>query len=88
MPYINSDGTVQEERSWFRLSLITDIFWGIANTIALFVQTLINPQAALPKGKFAASNSNRSSSTGGGTKPFQMKGSNIKTLPKSCASGG
>mmetsp|Transcript_124441 Transcript_124441/g.244080 ORF Transcript_124441/g.244080 Transcript_124441/m.244080 type:complete len:92 (+) Transcript_124441:70-345(+) len=91
MPYINSDGSVQENRSWFRLSLITDLFWGIANTLALFVQTLIDPKAAVPKGKFVANTqSSRKpiSSAASSGRSDGLGRANIKTLPKNCSSGG
>ncbi|KAJ1393769.1 hypothetical protein B484DRAFT_459276 [Ochromonadaceae sp. CCMP2298] len=52
MPYIRSDGSVQESRSLFRLSLISDVFWYIANTIGLFFNTLVDPRAALPAGRY------------------------------------
>lgn len=42
MPYI-SNGQVLESRSPWRLSIISDIFWGIINIVFLFFQTLINP---------------------------------------------
>lgn len=83
MPYISADGSIIENKSWFRLTIITDIFWNIVNGIALFVQTLINPQASIPKGKYITRNSKPIRNTFNGP-----KGSNIKTLPKpSCASG-
>ena len=91
MPYINSDGSVQESRTWFRFSLVTDIFWGIANTVALFIQTLIDPKSPVPKGKFVTSSgqvNNRSVPKSGSNKPSEVKRANIHTLPKNCSSGG
>lgn len=91
MTYILGDGTVREQRSWFRFSIITDFFWAILNTIGLFVNTLINPKAPLPKGRFQS----RSSGAGGGSaarfRPTNQRGTgaNIRTLPKpSCTPKG
>jgi hypothetical protein len=91
MVYVNSDGSVQDGRSWFRFSLITDIFWGIANTLALFVKTLIDPKAPVPKGKFVTNSqpTHKSSSAGAPSRSADGLGrANIKTLPKNCSSGG
>ena len=82
MSYVTADGSIVHKRSWFRLSLITDFIWGILNGVGLFVQTLVNPKASLPKGKYVKRNT-----YGGGNQ------ANIKTLPSkkvdnSCVSGG
>lgn len=78
MPYINADGTVQEKRSAWRLSIISDVFWGVVNEIGLFFQTLINPTAPIPQSRIASgshtyrpvsggsSSSSSSSSSSGG----------------------
>eukprot|EP00286_Rhodomonas_abbreviata_P029107 CAMPEP_0181294130 /NCGR_PEP_ID=MMETSP1101-20121128/3431_1 /TAXON_ID=46948 /ORGANISM="Rhodomonas abbreviata, Strain Caron Lab Isolate" /LENGTH=91 /DNA_ID=CAMNT_0023398757 /DNA_START=29 /DNA_END=304 /DNA_ORIENTATION=- len=91
MPYVTSDGSVEDNRTMFRLSIVSDAFWMIANTVALFVKTLVDPRAAIPKGKYI-SNSRSSSSNSSGNRSYRPpvdgapKGSNIKTLPKNCAS--
>lgn len=92
MPYINSDGTVSDTRSWFRLSLITDFIWGVADAVALFIRTLVDPKATVPKGRYVANSSGnnrpqvpRPSSSG---QPGGLGRANIKTLPKNCNSGG
>ncbi len=95
MPYISADVTVQEERSMWRLSIFSDIFWGVVNEIGLFFQTLINPTAPIPQHRISNSGSisRGSSSTGGGngsSKPAnntsrdRPRGPNIHTLPKQC----
>lgn len=87
MPYVNSDGSVQESRSWFRFSIITDLFWGIANALALFVKTLVDPKAAIPKGKYVSSGSNSAGQKQlpSGARPGKA---NIHTVPKpSCSKG-
>lgn len=88
MPYVNADGSVQDNRSWFRFSIITDLFWGVANTVALFVNTLINPRAPVPRGKYVSSSGCVSSSAPKPPSSFRPTGkANIKTLPKNCATG-
>ena len=42
MPYIGPDGTVVQERSWMRLSIVSDAFWGVLNLVMVFFQTLIS----------------------------------------------
>lgn len=92
MPYISADGTVQEERSMWRLSIISDIFWSTVNEIGLFFQTLINPTAPIPQNRISSTGniSRGSSGGGGGAKPDNKtsidrpRGSNIHTLPKQC----
>eukprot|EP01031_Cornospumella_fuschlensis_P025799 gene25799-31155_t len=81
MPYINGDGTVTEQRTFFRVSIISDLFWAVANGVSLFFQTLFNPTAPLPKS--SSSSSNRT--TGGmGGPGGERRGPNIRTLPKQC----
>lgn len=49
MTYISADGSVIGKRSWYRLSIITDIFWGIVDTIGLLGSTLIYPNRPVPR---------------------------------------
>eukprot|EP01040_Poterioochromonas_malhamensis_P009732 gene9732-10572_t len=102
MPYVNGDGTVNQTRSPFRISIITDLLWTVVNTIGLFISTLINPSAALPSSR-DASRYNRlhntslgSSNTrgsggggGGGSRPTNRNfGARVAQLPKpSCNTG-
>mmetsp|Transcript_18842 Transcript_18842/g.31537 ORF Transcript_18842/g.31537 Transcript_18842/m.31537 type:complete len:98 (+) Transcript_18842:272-565(+) len=97
MPYITGDGTVQDNRSLMRASIITDVFWFIVNTIGLFFSTLVNPRDPLPAGKYASKRTSpvgrnvySRSSGNNGTAPSdgEKKKPNIRTLPKNCASGG
>jgi len=88
MPYINSDGTVVQSRSNMRLSIVSDIFWGVLNFIGLFFDTLINPSKPRPKPSARAEEEAERRQTG--TATFRgPKGSNIKTMPKaSCGPKG
>ncbi len=81
MPYVQSDGTVIEKRSLFRLSIIPEILWSVVDFIAMFFDTLINPNKELPKSsRQAAENMRRSNLNSSTFRP--PTGSNIKTLPK------
>ena len=40
MVYIGADGTMNEKRSLFRFSIITDIIFGIMSAISLFFKTM------------------------------------------------
>jgi hypothetical protein len=62
MPYVNGDGTVVESQSWLRLSIFSDLFWTVFNTVGLFFSSLINPGAPLPTER-DASQYNRLSNT-------------------------
>merc|ERR1712212_1375520 len=43
MVYISSSGTVNESKSPWRLSIFSDMFWGLVNFVALFFQTMFSP---------------------------------------------
>ena len=73
-----------EKRSNFRLSFFSDIIWSVMNTIELFVRTLINPKARIPKKKTSSNDTYKKPSYGKGN----GGGANIKTLPKDCPKGG
>eukprot|EP00824_Muranothrix_gubernata_P006990 TRINITY_DN18981_c0_g1_i1.p2 TRINITY_DN18981_c0_g1~~TRINITY_DN18981_c0_g1_i1.p2 ORF type:complete len:108 (-),score=17.04 TRINITY_DN18981_c0_g1_i1:288-611(-) len=45
MTYVNDQGLVSPSSSWWRLSSISDLFWGILNALYVFFYTLI-PTAA------------------------------------------
>ena len=45
MVYLTSDGRVVEKRSMWRLSIVPDLLWGVADFFWLFVQTLIQPNS-------------------------------------------
>lgn len=85
MPYINADGSVSQERSWFRFSIITDVVWSIINEIGNFFQTLFDPLLVTAGASSSSSNQrNNNAPRYGGSKPSAPRGSNIKTLPKNC----
>ena len=81
MPYINSDGTLVENRSPFRVSIISDAFWAVVNFIGLFLDTLVNPQ------KKRARPAYESRPPAGNFRGRGPKGSNIKGLPKASECG-
>lgn len=82
MPYIRPDGTVVNSRSNFRISILSDIFWTILNTVELFFRTLINPKANIPRKKKSDDIPPRKLG------PRGNGGPNIKSLPKDCPKGG
>lgn len=43
MVYLTADGKVVAKRSMWRLSIVPDFLWGVADFFWLFVSTLINP---------------------------------------------
>jgi Selenoprotein SelK_SelG len=51
MTYIGADGTVIQKRTLFRLSLVSDIFFGVMDAILLFGYTIYYPNRAVPKAK-------------------------------------
>jgi hypothetical protein len=77
MPYINSDGSVVEQRSNLRFSILGDVFWSVINFFGLFFDTLINPQKKVPQRAYDDRRPQRTNFRGNGP-----KGSNIKSLPK------
>lgn len=80
MPYVNSDGSVIDKRSNFRLSFITDIIWFVVDICSIFFNTLFYPNKKVP-------NRRRESDV-----PFRRKGPNIHGVKpassSSCAGGG
>ena len=76
MPYVLSDGSVVEERSPWRLSIISDAFWVMFNFIGLFFDTLINPQKKIKRNdKMFEERAKKTLREG-------AKGGNIKNMPK------
>lgn len=83
MSYVTADGSILQRRSWFRLSLISDFFWGIINGVGLFFHTLINPRASVAKGKYMKRNN-----TYNGSKQANIKSLPSKKVDNGCATGG
>mmetsp|Transcript_11837 Transcript_11837/g.12207 ORF Transcript_11837/g.12207 Transcript_11837/m.12207 type:complete len:86 (+) Transcript_11837:64-321(+) len=85
MTYINSDGTLTEQRSNFRLSFLTDIFWSVFDVIGIFVQTLFYPS-------YRPSNRSQHNTRTHTTRSTPKSGPNIRGVrnlgPMNCASGG
>ena len=86
MVYVRADGSVAEKRTLFRLSLISDIFWGVLDFVHVFFATLIDPK------KQIASRAKREEVTGrrlrndmnsrsnGGSGEMRNRGPNIVQL--------
>lgn len=93
MVYVRADGSVVQQRSWLRISIISDIFWGILDFIWLFISTLIYPKRPIhskrPKKQenFGSSGSSGGAGGGGGPPP-RRRGPNIHQLPQQCTSAG
>jgi len=83
MSYVTADGSILQRRSWFRLSLVSDFIWGVVNGIGLFFQTLFNPRASVPKGKYMKRNTYN-----GGFKQANVKSLPSKKVDNGCATGG
>lgn len=89
MPYVGADGTVTEQRSLLRVSLISDVIWAILNGIGLFFRTLVDPTAPIPnqhrksEAQVNTYKANRYGSDGGNS-GGGGRGANIRTLPKNC----
>ena len=49
MPYINSDGSIAERRTVWRLSIVSDVFWGIIDFFYIFITTLLDPKKPIKK---------------------------------------
>lgn len=81
MPYINSDGTLVETRSSFRVSIISDAFWAVINFVGLFIDTMVNPQKKRTRPSY------ESRPPAGNFRGRGPQGSNIKGLPKASECG-
>ena len=66
MPYIRSDGSVTNTRTWFRLSIFSDLFWSVVNVIGLFFDSLINPKKPIKKRDYEPRVAVNSGGGGGG----------------------
>lgn len=51
MTYIGADGTVIEKRSLFRISLLSDIFFGIMDAVLLFGYSIWYPYRKVPRAR-------------------------------------
>ena len=97
MPYVNGDGTVSDRRSPWRISIISDAFWAVANFVTLFFRTLIDPTARPVPPRDGGGNRNSAARTSNYQRdrpndnaPRPRGGANIRGLPKAseCAGGG
>ncbi|KAH9145133.1 hypothetical protein AeRB84_010948 [Aphanomyces euteiches] len=64
MPYIASGGQVVEKRSWFRVSIVSDLFWGFIGVVQLFFSTFFGGEG--PKRTNQPRRGGGSSGGGGG----------------------
>ncbi|KAH3820658.1 selenoprotein K-like [Dreissena polymorpha] len=71
MVYISS-GQIEQSQSVWRLSLISEFFWGIINFVVLFFQTMVSPS----KTKYGNSYSTdyKAGNDGGGGRPQRRMG--------------
>ena len=49
MPYITSDGSIASKRTIYRLSIFSDIFWGIIDFFYIFITTLVDPKKPIKR---------------------------------------
>jgi hypothetical protein len=78
-----------EQRSYWRVSLISDIFWGTVNFVALFFRTLFSND--IPKNERLVARPRYGNSTGGsggGGGGGMRQRPNIVGLPKASESCG
>ena len=47
MPYIGPDGNVTDRRSRFRISIITDVFFGVIDAVLIFFRTVTEPPSMI-----------------------------------------
>ena len=59
-------GRIVEKRSLFRLSIFTDLFWGIVNTISNFFETMLSMEKANAYRQTGKTTSKRSNTHGFG----------------------
>ncbi|KAJ1110303.1 hypothetical protein NDU88_007656 [Pleurodeles waltl] len=60
MVYISNGQVLDgQSRSPWRLSFITDLFWGIADFVAMFFQSIIQPGVSRRRGCISSSSSSR-----------------------------
>ena len=55
MAYIAADGTVIKKRSFLRISLISDLFFGVMDALLLFGYTIWYPFREVPRARQRAS---------------------------------
>ena len=79
MPYVLSNGSVVQERSSWRISIVSDAFWAVVNFVGLFFDTLINPQRKIKRNDKLYDERARKTVSG---ELRGAKGSNIKNMPK------
>jgi len=86
MVYIGTDGKVVSNRSPWRLSIVSDFFWGILNCMGLFFRTLTNPVQPGQR-TYAERNKRMSNGTKGGKRANIRGVSNMGTADAPAAGG-
>ena len=66
MAYVSSGGNVAAKRSIFRLSIFSDIFWGIVNFIWFFFQSMFMSEEDIRSTKYYKPSSSSATYGGGG----------------------
>ena len=100
MPYINSDGTIASKRTIYRVSVISDLFWGIIDFLHIFITTLIDPKRPIKKrydinkdkpwGSINNSSNNNGSDGPGGKGPPRRRQTDVSAMREeaaACSSG-
>jgi len=95
MVYVSSSGAVTQSRSPFRLTLFSDLFWGIVNFFGLFFNTMVgsvDPNTRKPFEKRAPAFGRKEASGGGGgggKAPSNVRGMDaLKKQQGACAGAG
>jgi hypothetical protein len=92
MVYITSSGTMTEKRSTIRISIFSDIFWGVVNFIGLFLNSMfgrVDQQTRQVVQKRPPAFGRGGGGGGGGGGGARIKGMDtIKAQGGACAGGG
>ncbi|KAH9261373.1 hypothetical protein BASA81_000005 [Batrachochytrium salamandrivorans] len=98
MPFVNAQGQVEQQRSWFRVSIVAELFWFVVNFFGLFLGTIFGD--ARTKIKNPASRQDQpfnprgggGGGGGGGGKPFIRGFKDLNrgggNVPGGCCGGG
>lgn len=93
MVYVSASGSLTEKRSPWRLTIFSDLLWGVVNFFGVFVKTLIEPVD--PKTRMPYEKPKQRARPGAKDlhpthkTPSNMKGMDtLKKQQGACASGG
>jgi len=95
MVYITSTGTLTEQRSAFRLTIFSDVFWGVVNFVGLFFNSMFGRvdqqtrQVVKKREPVFGRSSGGGGSGGGGGGGARIRGvDSLKAQAGACAGGG